>query len=232
MDNGLYPKSAENIKKVIGLYKKLAAIRGDAEQIKNGIELFLAARNAVPTRTENNETKEFYTVYFQGIDDELRNSGNMAAKASTLGIVNRRGDLKPDKEIFFDSEAEQEPEHKIIPPAQDNTWKCPDCGHEGNIGLFCPSCGAKKPEEKAWTCPTCGHKRNTGMFCPVCGTKKPEEKPSETWKCPNCGQEGNTGMFCSACGTKKPSDGPWTCPTCGQEGNTGNFCSVCGSKKP
>ena len=53
-----------------------------------------------------------------------------------------------------------------------DTWTC-SCGHSGNTGKFCPSCGSMRPENKGWFCPNCGSK-NEGRFCTSCGTKKPE----------------------------------------------------------
>ena len=76
-------------------------------------------------------------------------------------------------------------------PAAD-TWKCA-CGAE-NTGKFCPSCGAKKPENTTWKC-ACGAE-NTGKFCPNCGAARPA-----AWTCPECGTE-NKGKFCSNCGHK------------------------------
>lgn len=72
------------------------------------------------------------------------------------------------------------------------TWKCA-CGAE-NTGKFCPSCGAKKPENTTWKC-ACGAE-NTGKFCPNCGAARPA-----AWTCPECGTE-NKGKFCSNCGHK------------------------------
>ena len=86
------------------------------------------------------------------------------------------------------------------PTTPKDGWKCPACGHEGNLGKFCEECGAKKPEaHQGWTCPTCGYV-NGGKFCEECGTKKPEA--STTWTCPICGHI-NTGKFCEECGSKK-----------------------------
>jgi len=35
--------------------------------------------------------------------------------------------------------------------ADEDTWDCPNCGKQGNKGLFCPECGGKKPEEPVVT---------------------------------------------------------------------------------
>ena len=41
--------------------------------------------------------------------------------------------------------------------------------------MFCPACGAKKPEAPAtWICPDCGEKDIKSNFCPNCGRKKDE----------------------------------------------------------
>ena len=29
----------------------------------------------------------------------------------------------------------------------DGTWRCPECGSEGNTGRFCPECGSPRPKE-------------------------------------------------------------------------------------
>ncbi len=82
---------------------------------------------------------------------------------------------------------------KTAETAPKNTWKCA-CGADCT-GNFCPTCGAKKPENTSWKC-ACGADC-TGNFCPTCGAKKPS-----SWKCPNCGKE-NEGNFCSDCGSKR-----------------------------
>lgn len=94
-------------------------------------------------------------------------------------------------------------------------WKCA-CGAT-NTGAFCPSCGAKKPEQ--WTC-SCGA-TNSGKFCPNCGAQKPE-----AWTC-SCGAK-NTGKFCQNCGAPQGSSNGWDC-ACGHKGNTGKFCQNCGA---
>lgn len=103
-------------------------------------------------------------------------------------------------------------------------WKC-SCGHDGNEGNFCSSCGAHKPE--LWDCPDCGSKGNSGKFCSGCGSMK-----VETWDCLLCGAKGNRGKFCSDCGKLKiVSVDTWDC-SCGNKGITGKFCTECGAKKP
>lgn len=44
-------------------------------------------------------------------------------------------------------------------------WTCA-CGQTGNVGKFCPNCGAQQPSAE-WTC-ECGQ-INTGKFCSNCG---------------------------------------------------------------
>ncbi|WP_230397719.1 SPFH domain-containing protein [Novisyntrophococcus fermenticellae] len=51
------------------------------------------------------------------------------------------------------------------------SWDCV-CGKTGNIGKFCPECGAPKPEIKNWFCTECGAK-NSGRFCSECGARRP-----------------------------------------------------------
>ena len=65
-------------------------------------------------------------------------------------------------------------------------WTCPECGKEGNRGIFCEDCGAKNPlsqpsakdSSAGWTCPECGKEGNTGKFCEDCGAKNPLSEPS------------------------------------------------------
>ena len=42
------------------------------------------------------------------------------------------------------------------------------------------------------------------MFCPNCGAKKPE--PPDTWICPDCGQRDIKTKFCPNCGRKKDNE--------------------------
>ena len=67
-------------------------------------------------------------------------------------------------------EAPPAAEEAPAPAAQEEAgWFCPNCGHTGNTGNFCPECAAPRP----WTCPNCGHTGNTGNFCPECAAPKP-----------------------------------------------------------
>ena len=102
-------------------------------------------------------------------------------------------------------------------------WKC-SCGNSAT-GMFCSSCGSRKPEnENTWDC-SCGNKDISGNFCSLCGAKKPETG----WNC-SCGNKGIKDNFCDNCGAKKPESG-WNC-SCGNKGIQGNFCGNCGAKKP
>ena len=115
----------------------------------------------------------------------------------------------------------------------EDTWDCPQCGITKLTYKFCPSCGAKKPEQKpadSWNCSVCGAKNITSKFCPDCGAKKPEA--SSGWTCPNCGTQGINSRFCPDCGTKKPeTNNGWICPDCGTKDIKTNFCPNCGKKK-
>jgi len=51
------------------------------------------------------------------------------------------------------------------PQPQAAGWTC-SCGQTGNVGKFCPNCGASQPSAD-WTC-SCGQV-NTGKFCSNCG---------------------------------------------------------------
>ena len=220
---------------MIDLYKKLEKVSKEAEQKKRLIENALAVRNPRITKTENAQTREFYTVYSEGITDEFR-EGRLAGRTTQLRIVNWIGELLPESEIF---RGMNEPEQK--------GWTCIN-GHKGNTGDFCSVCGEPKPEE-GWACPECGQTGNKGNFCDVCRRRKPwtcskghkgntynfcnvcgEPKPEESWTCSK-GHKGNFGNFCHVCGEPMPAES-WDCPQCGKRGNTGKFCYVCGTKKP
>ena len=57
-------------------------------------------------------------------------------------------------------------------PAEDGSWTCSN-GHSGNTGLFCPTCGEKKPDDEI-ICPGCGTHypaAEAPNFCPNDGTK-------------------------------------------------------------
>ena len=97
--DGKYPASAKNVRIVFDLYKKLEKVGKEAEQKKQMIENALAVRNPRITKTENAQTREFYTVYSEGITDEFR-EGRLAGRTTQLGIVNMKGELLPESEIF------------------------------------------------------------------------------------------------------------------------------------
>ena len=141
LGNGKYSENAVYIKRVIEQYKKLANVRSDAESRKNAIEHYFQHRKAISTYTRNLEIKDFYNVYFKGIDDEIWTSSDLSARVSSLGIVDAEGNLKPDNDIF------QEAQELELPKIG---WKCPECDHEGNTGNFCPNCGARR---QSWKCP-------------------------------------------------------------------------------
>ena len=75
-------------------------------------------------------------------------------------------------------------------------WSC-SCGATGNSGNFCPSCGAKRPENNTWKC-SCGNVAS-GNFCSACGAKRTDDG----WFCAECGAKNSGGVFCSSCGKKK-----------------------------
>ncbi len=87
------------------------------------------------------------------------------------------------------------------------SWKC-SCGEE-NDGLFCSSCGKKKPSESkaSWIC-SCGTE-NYGSFCTECGKKKPEEVK---YRCSNCGYV-----------PSDPAKPPKFCPNCGDRFDSGDI---------
>lgn len=87
---------------------------------------------------------------------------------------------------------------------EENGWQC-SCGRKVSEGMFCPSCGSKRPEDKKWTC-SCG-KVTEDLFCSNCGRKKPDSSAKEVrFKCNKCGwvpeNPKNSPAFCPKCGDK------------------------------
>ena len=228
--DGRYPADAKNVKIVIDLYNKLGKVKGEAEQKMKLIQNALAVRNPRITKTENAQTREFYTVYYEGIEGEMR-EGRLAGRTLQLGITDPQGRLLSKEKIFEGSpEAAPQPTPVRGAAAPTDGWTCSK-GHAGNTGNFCSVCGEPKPVA-GWTCPN-GHTGNTGNFCAVCGAPKdPEPEQAAAWTCSN-GHAGNTGNFCAVCGEKRPeTKTSWDCPQCGNKGIEGNFCIICGCKKP
>ncbi len=58
--------------------------------------------------------------------------------------------------------------------AEGSEWTCPNCGQTGNIGSFCPNCGAERPAGSDWICSVCGQAGNTGNYCFHCGAARPD----------------------------------------------------------
>ena len=239
--NKAYDGDKEALQEVITLYKNLAGIRDDVDSVKKMIETHLAARNTKATASRNSVTQDFYTAYFEGVDNELRTTGLVASRCAALKIVDRKGNLLPQFENFDAKAPSVEPTAKTEIPADRSVphmtaggWKCESCGFDANAEVmkFCGRCG-KPRKAQGWKCESCGYEGNaeTMKFCGQCG--KPR-KPSG-WKCESCGYEGNAEAmkFCGQCGKpRQAQDDSWTCPNCGQTGNTTNFCGQCGTKKP
>lgn len=136
---------------------------------------------------------------------------------------------QPQQNMYQQPQPQATPAPAVAPQATSDSWTC-SCG-ETNVGKFCMSCGAKKPEPVqagAWVC-SCGNS-NTGKFCMNCGAKKPEETNDASWTC-SCATE-NTGKFCPNCGSKKPEKPKkLRCDKCGWEAEEGvvtKFCPNCG----
>lgn len=57
------------------------------------------------------------------------------------------------------------------------------------------------------TCPSCGETTTADKtFCPSCGAKLPEQSIAQGSVCPSCGKQNTIGTkFCSDCGAKLPS---------------------------
>ena len=73
-----------------------------------------------------------------------------------------------------------QPPLAAAPSAVQGPWNCV-CGHQGNTGAFCISCGRPRAEGEQrrpvaptpWNC-VCGQKGNTGSFCVGCGRSRAE----------------------------------------------------------
>ena len=93
--------------------------------------------------------------------------------------------------------------------AAKNMKVCSECGEPTSADkVFCPSCGAKLPEQTAADsaiCPNCGMQNDVGTkFCGGCGTKLPQLGPVEKECCANCGAELPEDVkFCVECGTPR-----------------------------
>lgn len=127
---------------------------------------------------------------FMGMGVGMQAGGNMAGSFS-----------QTNKELA-QQQANQKKQPEGTPSAVDAGWTC-TCGKKNSENyLFCPECGAKKPQKDSWICPKC-KAENTSLFCPHCGTKKPEGTAIE---CPNCHYKPEDGApapkFCPECGTK------------------------------
>ena len=97
--DGKYPADSENIRVMIGLYKKLVKVRDEAVVRKRKILEALAADPTRITGTENDKTRKFYVMYADAVESEMC-EGVMASRMTMLGIVKQTGELLPEKEIF------------------------------------------------------------------------------------------------------------------------------------
>lgn len=196
-----------------------AQAEADAERMKGFTEAEIMAAKGYTQKDVL--TADVQTAYAEGIGNMGSNGGGSAGGSMVAEIVGMVAGMKAvgnvtDQlgNIIPSSEKQQTP----MPVSEG--WKC-SCGHEGNKGKFCESCGKEKIEP--WTC-ECGHSGNLNKFCGECGKPKPE-----AWTC-SCGHTDNKGKFCEACGRPKANNTGWDC-SCGHKGNTGAFCSECGSPK-
>lgn len=132
----------------------------------------------------------------------MKDAANNSAGAMTgfMGMGFAGAQVNNNDLAAFYQQADQQKAAQAVSQAPADGWTCA-CGAV-NTGNFCPTCGAKKPEDPAtWTC-ACGAVNN-GNFCPTCGAKKPAEAPKA---CSNCGyvfdDQANVPNFCPKCGNK------------------------------
>lgn len=120
------------------------------------------------------------------------NSGGAALGFMNMNMVAQAGGANVANLFAMSQQQQQAQQQNQSQPA---TWKCTNCGHDGNRGNFCAECGSKKPAPIGeWKCPECGA-MNKGKFCAECGKPKPV---SDEWTC-ECGAV-NKGKFCAECG--------------------------------
>lgn len=118
-----------------------------------------------------------------------------------MGMAQNAGGM--NAQGLYQMGAQQKPQAEAKPEG----WTC-TCGHTGNTGKFCESCGKPKPEDGYWTC-KCGAK-NKGKFCAECGAEKPKGVPQ--YKCDKCGWE-----------PEDPTHLPKFCPQCGDPFDDGDI---------
>ena len=198
-ENGKYPEEAENIRTVIDIYKELDTVRQDAAGKKAGIVRHLTTSGSKPTADKNMTTLNFYSDYFETVEDELMRDGIVAAMVKQLGIVDENGNLLPEDRIF-------EKAHK-----KNNEERSADIGSVNRVQVseqakavsILPRQNQVRPE--FWNCPICGRTGNTGNFCPACASKGVlwAFAPGY-WLCLKCGKENLGGNYCTMCGTRRP----------------------------
>lgn len=196
-----------------------AQAEADAERMKGFTEAEIMAAKGYTQKDVL--TADVQKAYAEGIGNMGSNGGGSAGGSMVAEIVGMVAGMKAVGNVTdqLGNIIPSSEKHQTPIPVSDG-WKC-SCGHDGNKGKFCESCGKEKMEP--WTC-ECGHSGNLNKFCGECGKPKPE-----AWTC-SCGHTGNKGKFCEACGRPKANNTGWDC-SCGHKGNTGAFCSECGSPK-
>lgn len=136
----------------------------------------------------------------EAMKNAASNEGGAMGAFIGMGMAQNAGGMNA-KELFQMGQQQGQPVIKA------EGWSC-SCGNTGNVGGFCPQCGAPKPDGGKWDCP-CGAAGNTGKFCPQCGASKPAEEV--LYKCNKCGFE-----------PEDPKNPPKFCPQCGDPFNEGD----------
>ena len=98
----------------------------------------------------------------QQIEQELIDAG------ATVKLISKGNDDEEDE--HYGNDDEEDKHYGNDDEEDDGTWICEICGDKNNDGIFCSSCGAKKPGDESWSCSTCGRTGLTGKFCTGCGS--------------------------------------------------------------
>ena len=231
-ESGKYPEDSQGIRTVIDLYERLAAVRQEAAKCMASIVKNLTSPDNRPLLTDDPTTLDFYSEYYEAVDNEIRTGGQVAVIAEILRIVDQKGDLLPEALIFEKPEEEtvteekyEEEKYEEEKPEEGKNEEQKADAEPVNRDQFSTYTDAGDYSENKTTNPAAVY------ILP----QKDLTQPG-FWKCPICGHNGNTGNFCPVCASRgflmAYGPGYWTCPVCGKENNNGNFCTRCGASKP
>lgn len=111
----------------------------------------------------------------QAMQDAAKNTatGPMMAFAG-MNMAQQAGGMNANT-LFGMAEQNKAAQAGNASAAETGGWNCA-CGKNGNLGKFCPECGAKKPAGvPVYKCDKCGwepeDKSNPPKFCPECGDR-------------------------------------------------------------